>query len=165
MPSCTRVHGENPVSESTSQVKPGITVSRYTCADCDASFLHPHHSSRPRRSSCRSCGSKQLAETSPRVRCVVMTEDELGTLRPLRRTTTRRELKRSLFIRRNWPLRCELKEWLDRLDNLLVRLRVDGPAAQEMKRQAGALLAEVDATQQAFLEQHDQSVRQERVSL
>ena len=145
----------------------GDLTSEYACPGCAARFLWNHTKKGSLSPVCPRCSNAGVVERTPRIRVLVLPKGSVHAMQtgqplPTKKVMTAREAKRWRFITRNWKLRCELASHLDGLENLLTRLRVDGPKSREITQLIGAVLAEVDAEQVKMLEQYNSLVDAER---
>jgi len=123
-------------------------VSKYLCLDCGRPTRWNHTRKRGQDPVCSSCSSASVKEASPRVTMIAVLR---GTQRQSKVPLTKSEIKRIKFVRRQWRMRCELTDQVERLTGLLDRLGFEGEKITAARETMARLLVEVDAKQQERL--------------
>lgn len=132
---------------------PNLPATQYACVDCTYGFTWNSKQGEP---ACGKCGGHNLKAVSPTARVLLVKRTPQGIREVVRESPISvKEAKRIKFVRKQWRMRCELKEWVDGLENKLLRLGFGGDRIEAAKEMMRAMLAEVDQEQQALLERFD----------
>jgi len=123
--------------------------SRFACVNCAKHFVWNHTKKGTQDPTCAHCQSVEVVEISPRAKVIAVLSQVP------RQQLTRSQVKRIKFIKRHWKMRCDLAEWIEGLENKLMRLGFEGDKANRARLYMRELLREVDTKQEELLEQFD----------
>lgn len=118
-------------------------VSRFACVGCARQFEWNHDERRGVSPYCTKCKSSDVIELTPRAAFVAMVNGAPQMASQL----SRREIKRIKFIRRQWKLRCRLREWIESGEQILTAINLDSRRATQTTGILNAMLAEIDEKQ------------------
>jgi hypothetical protein len=142
-----RVH---PTEERGPVQNPLDVTSTFACVDCARKFTWNFTKSKNLDPVCEKCKSAEVKEISPRAAAIVVAHGS-----PLLKPLSRRQVKRIRFIKRQWKMRCELREQIDTFMGLLDRMGLESDRITNTKILLDELLNEIDVKQTEYLEHYD----------
>ena len=131
---------------------PSDVTGNFACIDCARKFKWNFTKRKGIDPFCSVCKSSVVKSISPNVSALAIIKGAIP------QQMTKKEMKRVRFIRSQWRMRCELKEWIEGLSGLLVRTGFASPEINRAQNTMNELLASVDEQQQLRLAEYEQQV-------
>lgn len=124
-------------------------TTMFACIDCALKFVWNYTRRGTVDPFCPKCKGAEIKEISPRAKAIAVAKGMIP------RTFSKRDLKRIRFIRNQWRMRCELRDHIESLDNLMSRCGFNSRQINDAKNMLNEMLAEVDEQQQLRLNEYD----------